>query len=358
MDTMTAPGIGVARVSVRFPVADQVQIGALRLRAAALGRAHGLDADAVTRLGLVVTALAANIVRHARQGDIVLRPVGEHETGCIEVLALDKGPGIADMTRAMREGALASSGDRRESGFATIRRLADLFDIHSHPGRGTAVLTHVGSREGKDAAERCSASVVHQCLGVVSVPLKGEDECGDDWTVSVADGRAVALLVDGLGHGPGAAVAALAALSAFPAVASRKPELMLATMHDALHHTRGAALSVTVIDRTRRTASFCGVGNVDGRVITRETNRQLMPQSGIVGHAMPRLQASEVPWPLDACLIMHSDGISSRWRTDQYPGLLARHPALIAGVIFRDCARDRDDATVLVLRDVFSTQGG
>jgi hypothetical protein len=80
--------------------------------------------------------------------------------------------------------------------------------------------------------------------------------------------------------------------------------------------------------------------------------RQLMPQSGIVGHTMPRMQLVEIPWPTTGGrLVMHSDGISSRWHADQYPGLLARHPALLAGVLFRDCARDRDDATVLVLRD-------
>jgi hypothetical protein len=48
---------------------------------------------------------------------------------------------------------------------------------------------------------------------------------------------------------------------------------------------------------------------------------------------------------------MHSDGIASRWRIDAYPGLIAAHPALVAGVIYRDFGRTRDDATVLVLAD-------
>jgi hypothetical protein len=48
---------------------------------------------------------------------------------------------------------------------------------------------------------------------------------------------------------------------------------------------------------------------------------------------------------------MHSDGILARWRMDAYPGLMSAHPALLAGVIYRDFARDQDDATVLVLRD-------
>jgi serine phosphatase RsbU (regulator of sigma subunit) len=183
------------------------------------------------------------------------------------------------------------------------------------------------------------------------VPLRGEEECGDDWAVHVGAGRVTALLVDGLGHGPGAAAAALAATTGFRDVATDAPEVILGAMHTALQRTRGAALSVTVLDQARGTARFCGVGNVDGRVVTADTSRQLMPQSGIVGHTMPRVQATEIPWATDGRLVMHSDGISSRWRADSYPGLLARHPALLAGVLFRDCARDRDDATILVLRE-------
>jgi hypothetical protein len=271
--------------------------------------------------------------------------VGEHAIGCIEVLALDKGPGIADMARAMRDGDSHSDG-----GFAGIRRVADLFDIYSQPGRGTAVVAHVGAQSGH-ASTGWADSVVHGAVGAVCVPLRGEDECGDDWAVHVESGRVAALLVDGLGHGPEAAVAALAAMSAFRDVAADTPQSILEAMHTALHRTRGAALSVTVLDAARRTARFCGVGNVDGRVVADDTNRQLMPQSGIVGHTMPRMRLVEIPWPTGGRLVIHSDGISSRWQATQYPGLLARHPALLAGVLFRDFARDRDDATVLALRE-------
>jgi hypothetical protein len=48
---------------------------------------------------------------------------------------------------------------------------------------------------------------------------------------------------------------------------------------------------------------------------------------------------------------MHSDGISARWRLEAYEGLADAHPALIAGIIYRDFGRPRDDATVLVLTD-------
>jgi anti-sigma regulatory factor (Ser/Thr protein kinase) len=358
VEAVTLPGVDAPRYSALHVVEGQLQMGTVRLHAVAMGRAHGLDADAVERLGVVVSEMAANIARHARRGHIILRTVGEHAIGCIEVLALDKGPGIADMTRAMRDGDSPSGAARRDGGFAGIRRLADLFDIYSQPARGTAVVAHVGARSTHASAGGRADSVMHGSVGAVSVPLRGEEECGDDWAVHVEPGCLTALLVDGLGHGSGAAAAALAAMSAFRDVAADAPETVLGAMHTALHRTRGAALSVTVLDQARRTARFCGVGNVDGRVVTADTDRHLIPQNGIVGHTMPRVKAAEVPWPTDARLVMHSDGISSRWRADRYPGLLARHPSLLAGVLFRDFARARDDATVLVLRSTLPTTTG
>ena len=342
---MTAPGIGLSRLSALHAVRDREWTNTIESHAMTIARAHGLDADAVERAGLVTRALSENIALHAGAGHVALRPVGEAGTGCVEILAFDKGPGIADISRAMRA-VHRSDVPGPEHGLAAVRRASTLFDIYSQPGRGTAVVAHVG---GADTT--CAASELHQCIGVVCAPLLGEQECGDDWAVEIGPSRMVIMLVDGLGHGPGAAAAALAATSAFPGVVSATPERMLARMHDALHDTRGAALSVTVIDRKHRTARFCGVGNVDGRVLTSDAAKQQLPQSGIVGHTMPRVQASNVDWPKGARLVLHSDGISSRWRADAYPGLLARHPSLLAAVIFRDFARDHDDSSVLVVRD-------
>jgi anti-sigma regulatory factor (Ser/Thr protein kinase) len=353
---MTVPNVGAPRLSALHAVRDQMEISVIRVHATALARAHGLDSDAVDRLGIIVGELATNIVRYARSGQIVLRPVGEHGTGCIEILALDRGPGITDMSRVMRGPTGSVPGGSREGGLPSVRRLAEQFDIYSAGGRGTAVVAHIGARSGANMATECAESFMHQNVGVVCVPLRGEDECGDDWAVDVVAGRPTALLVDGLGHGPGAAIAASAAMGVFRDVATRRPELLLGEMHAAMRHTRGAALSVAVVDRGGCAVRFYGIGNVDGRVVTADSSRQLMPQSGIVGHTMPRIQASDVPWPTSARLVMHSDGISSRWNMDAYPGLLARHPALMAGVLFRDFARERDDATALVLRDTLAAE--
>jgi hypothetical protein len=95
--------------------------------------------------------------------------------------------------------------------------------------------------------------------------------------------------------------------------------------------------------------NFTGVGNVEARLLGGAATQYLVPQNGIVGHGMPALRSTPATWPLGGRLVMYSDGIAARWRLDTYEGALALHPALLAGMIYRDFARERDDASVIVL---------
>ena len=352
---MTLSNAAPCVLSALHDIESDFQISTLELHAQAMGRAHGLDEDAMARLALVVSEIALNIVRHAKAGHVILRPIGTAGSGCVEVMGLDKGPGIADMTRAMRAQLSTPTGvpgPAREFGLPGVKRHADLFDIYTQHGRGTAVVAHIASRGAPRPAPGSTESVLRDDVGIVSVALRGEEESGDAWAVCAMNDRLIVLLVDGLGHGPEAAIPATAAVTLFNCEAARTPETLATLMHGALHPTRGAALSMAEIDKKARTVRFCGVGNVEGRVVAAGTSRHFIPQNGIVGHKMPAsVQGSVLPWPTHGRLVMHSDGITSQWNADQYPGLLARHPALVAGVLFRDFARPRDDATVLVMRD-------
>jgi anti-sigma regulatory factor (Ser/Thr protein kinase) len=333
--------------SVRVDIDEQSQIGAARRYAVALGRAQSLGSDAVGRLAIVVTEAATNIVTHAGRGFIVLRGSvsGGHAT--VELLALDKGPGIPDVERAMGDGY--STTRTAGQGLGGMKRLADVFDIHSQRGMGTALLARIGERSRRSTGVRPTAPTDDD-LGVVCTALRGETECGDAWRVVRGRQRISVLVVDGLGHGPDAAAAAGAATATFPQFANGPPEATLVGLDAAMRHTRGAALSVVAIDNAAGQMLFSGMGNVDGRVLADGATEHLVPQNGIVGHAMPAPRSMNVSWPAEARLVMHSDGILPRWRAEAYDGHTAMHPALLAGLIYRDFARDRDDATVLVLR--------
>jgi hypothetical protein len=192
--------------------------------------------------------------------------------------------------------------------------------------------------------------------GAINLPLHGETLCGDAWICGYADGEFQVLVADGLGHGPLANTAALAATETFARRGAASVTEIVAASHEALRPTRGAALGVASIpapeagEGAAGSARFCGVGNIAASVWTSSSHRHLVSHAGIVGHQIRKTQEFQVDWPYDGLLILHSDGLATRWDLGRYPGLAQRHPALIAAVLYRDFTRGRDDVTVFVAR--------
>jgi hypothetical protein len=184
--------------------------------------------------------------------------------------------------------------------------------------------------------------------------MTGETESGD--TVRVRDsGAACAVLVaDGLGHGPLAAEAAGRAGMAFQASHGQEPSGIIAAIDEALHGTRGAAAAVATIDPARGVVHYCGVGNIAGQVNTDGTARRMVSQNGTAGHGRIKITQFSYPWEKGSLLIMQSDGVQSRWDLASYPGLASRRPGVVAGVLYRDFNRGRDDAAIVVVREGLS----
>jgi hypothetical protein len=108
---------------------------------------------------------------------------------------------------------------------------------------------------------------------------------------------------------------------------------------------------VARIDYTRGKVTFAGVGNISARIYAGSQGRQnLVSLNGIAGHQCERIQEFSYSWPEDGLLVLHSDGLSTATGLESYPGLAARDPALIAGVLYRDFRRERDDATVVIAK--------
>ena len=118
-----------------------------------------------------------------------------------------------------------------------------------------------------------------------------------------------------------------------------------------MRSTRGAAVSVTEMLWDRRILRYAGVGNISGRIFSGDALRNMVSHNGTVGLEARKIVEFTYPWPEDGLLIMHSDGLATHWNLDDYPGLRGRDPALIAGVLFRDHNRVRDDSTVVVIRE-------
>jgi anti-sigma regulatory factor (Ser/Thr protein kinase) len=318
--------------TVLLRVVDESGVGEAR-RAA---RALGLDVAATEHAAIVATEASRNAVVHGGGGTVLLTASPDGEA--LDVLALDRGPGIPDLGRALADGF--STAGTAGQGLGAMRRLAAAFDVYSARDRGTAVLARVGP-------VRPTSRPVPLAAGGVCVALESEAECGDAW--AIVTGAPTALVADGLGHGPKAAEAAAAAVATFRAHAGQPAEAVLEAIHRALRPTRGAAVAVASGDEGEG-VHYAGIGNISGAVLGSPHVRRLVSLSGTAGHQARSIRAFDHPWPRGSLLLMHSDGISGRFDLGDYPGLDQRHPALIAGVLYRDFGRSRDDATVLVAR--------
>lgn len=292
-------------------------------------------------LGIVVNELGTNVVRHGGGGEVVLRALSHGPSRGVEVLCLDRGPGMRDLAGCFRDGF--STGGTMGTGLGAARRVAHAFDIFSAAGQGTAVVARVWAG-GVPAAG--------PVIGALAIPVAGELLCGDGWAVVEHDAGTSALLVDGLGHGPGAAEAADLAMAIFTeqAALARGPAELLERLHQGLRSTRGAAAAVAQIGGGGTGLRFAGVGNITARILSDAGSRTLVSQNGIVGLHGGRVQEVSYPCPVGAELVLTSDGLTTHWKTDGYPGVLRRDPAIVAGLLYRDFSRGRDDASVLVCR--------
>jgi anti-sigma regulatory factor (Ser/Thr protein kinase) len=319
-------------------VEDASQIAQARRMGAALAGDVRLDEERAGRLALVVTESGTNLLRHAGGGKILLQAVDGHGAAAVEMLALDRGPGMTNVARCMEDGYSTIGG--AGTGLGAMRRLSTVFDVYSRPGHGTAILSRVG-----EAPSRARLVVDGVC-----VAAPGEERCGDAWDEEPrADGVTI-LVVDGLGHGAGAADAAAAAVAAFRRAKFAPPARRLEAIHAAMRGTRGGAAGIADIDLGARRVRFAGVGNVGALVLNEDRPRFLMSHNGTLGHTVRKIVDVEVEWPAHGLLIMYSDGLGTPRELAAYAGLPERHPSLVAGVLWRDLARGRDDVTVVVAK--------
>lgn len=336
-------------ITTVIPMTDQTRIGEARRFAITLG--DGGDETAVGRVAIVTTELATNLIRHAKDGAMLLRRVAgaERSFDSIEVVAIDRGPGIADVSRSLRDGF--STHGTPGTGLGAVSRLTERFDIYSLPGKGTIVSCQIPLADNQRARDAANGDPID--VGVTCVPMGHEVACGDGWCTHLGQsGTILAMVVDGLGHGPQAAQAADAAKEAFRQAVQRHvtPAEIVQLAHLALRPTRGAALAVAEIDVARGTVHYAGIGNISGAIIGVGRTQNLVSLNGIAGHQVGRIREFAYEWTDGATLFMHSDGIATRWTLDEYPGLSSRHPSMRAAVIWREFSRGRDDATVLAVR--------
>lgn len=308
--------------------------------------AHGviIDISALEMVDSFIGRMLSNIAGMSRLLGADTVVAGMQPSVAITLVELGlslSGPGMSDLALCFEDGY--STAGSAGSGLGAIGRLSQC-DVFTHPGKGTAVLARI-HRHGANFVEGPFLT------GGVAVPLAGEAVSGDDYSFRRDEECLLAMLVDGLGHGPLAATCAARAIQAFQQSKERSAAGLIDDIHLALRGTRGAAVSVARLDPAAREIRFAGVGNVLGIVAAPGVSKSFVAMPGIAGHRISAVREFTYPWPVASVVLIYSDGIGSHWSLDEYEGLDRRDPSLISGVIYRDRKRGRDDASVLAVRE-------
>jgi anti-sigma regulatory factor (Ser/Thr protein kinase) len=351
-----------------IPVSDLSNVGEVRRRVHQLSEQARLSETECGKAAIVATELATNLARYAPGGEMILScvradgtpsdqesesapaSVSDDRPGWVEIISVDRGVGIDDVDRCLEDGY--STGGGAGTGMGAVRRLSSEWDLYTLPvatspdgAAGTIVFSRIAGRGV------CPSSPTF-AWGAISRPAPREMFCGDGWRVAERDGEFTLMVVDGLGHGVEAAKAADEAADVFDRDPFAPLPLMLQNAGVRLRGTRGGAMAAARVDRAHRTLKFVGVGNIAAHLRSRQeaSGRGLVSHNGIVGAAVRKIQEFEYECPNQGLLVLHSDGLQSRWDLERYTGLLSRHPAVIASILYRDFTRGRDDVTVAVVR--------
>lgn len=327
----------VGAVKRFYPLDDPSRVAEVRRAASVIAQDEGLDRTLVGKVALVATEICTNLLKHAQGGEVFLSALSDYSQPGIEILAVDRGPGIGDLQRCLTDGY--SSATTAGTGLGAIMRASQEFDIFSERNKGTVLVARIHRAPGAKAA-----------VAAVLKPMTGEEVSGDAWALRRRDGDLALVVADGLGHGMLAARAAAEAVSAFRRENDLSPIAVLQNVHGSLRSTRGAAVAVAYVNPAASMVRYAGVGNISGVLLGGPKPLIMVSHNGTAGHHSPRFQEFSYPMANHSLIVMHSDGLHTGWNLDQFAGLRRRDPALIAGVLYREASRNRDDVCVVVLK--------
>ena len=319
------------------PVIDSSSVGEVRRTALLAAHRLGFDETRSGELALLATEVSRNVLLHGGGGQIVLAGMNEGQGPVARILALDQGAGIANIPQAMADGY--STIGTMGAGLGAMKRIATVLDIFTAKS-GTIVLLELGQAAAKDKLQ----------IAGMAIPYPGERVCGDGWSCHSQPERTITLLVDGLGHGWEASEAAKEAIETFRRRVELPPGQILHYLHEALRKTRGAVAAIAEIRPKENSLVFAGVGNISCSLFSKDASQSFVSHNGTLGGRTSKIQEFRAAWPADAVLVLHSDGLQAKWDLTSYAGLASRHPAIIGGALLRDFRRQRDDASVVVVK--------
>jgi anti-sigma regulatory factor (Ser/Thr protein kinase) len=335
-------------------ITEEAHIGAAKRGIRRCVSEAGFTERQLAEIEIAVKEIGSNAVKFGQgTGQIFFgRTDSEIEPAGLEIVYVDKGPGIQDTSMAVEDGF--TTAGTLGAGLGAIKRMADEFYIFSNvrsqsrrlPAYGRT--THGTVLVFRKCVDGPRAPTHQKALwGAMTRPASGFEENGDAYIIKRVGDRQLLTMIDGLGHGLGALQAAREAVATIESLAPQSLETIIKSTHEALRPTRGAVLGLAAIDCVTGQIEYAGIGNTDFRVLGGRSPMRLISLNGTLGSRLDRVKVFKEQLPKVATIIMSTDGISERWDVDSYPGVLGLHPQLLCAAVMRDYSRSNDDATIL-----------
>ena len=325
----------------QLPIADVLDCASAQQCARRMALALGFSESASEEVVLAVAELAANLVRHAGQGLLTVRPLQAAMQSGIEIETEDRGPGIEDIESSFADGYSTRGG--LGYGMGTVNRLMDEMDVNSEPGLRTRIVARRFLRPPDEPGFRAWET------GAATRSRRLDPHNGDAFVIREWQGNLLAGVIDGLGHGEDAQRAALAAQRYVQTHYDLPLDRIFSGAGRACRGTRGVVMALARFNSGGK-MSFATLGNIEARAWNGPEIVRFEAQRGILGLHEPVVSVYEHPWSSKWMLVLHSDGVSSHWQWYDFPGLERESPQMVASRLLRSLASENDDATIVVAR--------
>ena len=309
----------------------------------------GFAHSAVEEIAIVVRELTSNIVKHAGEGTITITPCENDGRRGIEIRAEDIGPGIADVDQALEDGY--STAGSLGYGLGAVHRLMDDLVIESHEN-GTTGAQIVATRWNSEPSLRTNQTPL--TAGAATRTKPGMEHNGDAFIIKREDETMLVGVIDGLGHGQAAHRAAQQAHQYIKTHASQPLSRLFQGVERTCRNTRGVVMALARFDLTAEQATVGSVGNISIKVLNAPKPMNVITPRGVLGGNAPQPAIREWDWDRAYTLIMHSDGVTTRWSRDDFAHLKDESATTAARELLQSLAEARDDATVLVVKEANS----
>jgi anti-sigma regulatory factor (Ser/Thr protein kinase) len=334
----------VNRTHFVFKADDRSYFAILKKDIHALAVQGNFNERKVGEIDIIVSEMVSNLVKHAGGGQVFVKLFEEEGLQGIELISMDEGPGMTDVSRMVTDGV--STKNTLGQGLGAMKRLSDVFQVYSLKEWGTIILVRVFN-EPRPHFRKAPAVEVRSVI----LPKPGEKECGDGFFSLVTHDQVRLFLGDGLGHGPEAARAVMKAGEAFLECTENDPVEIIRTLNLAVKKTRGLVGTVALFDMAAKKWRICGVGNISTRIYGPGTSKNYMTYNGIIGLNVPNsLNVQEVNYERGQYIVLCSDGIKSKWDVLKYPLLTRYDMSVLSTTILKDFARYTDDMSAVACK--------